>query len=374
MKKLVYSFTTGLLFLALLLPTGRLQAAAEYTKTIKKEFDITSDGTTSITNKYGKVEIKTWDQNRVKVDITIVVKSTSESKAQEVFDRISVDFSNGSNYVKAETKIEATKRSIWGWAYSSKSDYRINYEVFLPAGNSLELDHKYGDAYVAALLGKANISIKYGNLKAESFGRDANIYLGYSNGTIESVAGMKADVSYGKLICEAAEHVSLTTKYSKIVLGDAKDVRCESKYDSYELGEISSFNNTGKYDNIKIEKVSEVIIGARYSNLNIEELTNKLDLEMQYGGATIEALARSFSEVNLDGNYTGFKINVKSGADFHLDAQTNYAGIGYPSGMTVNYEQEKGKSHEVRGYMGSENTSSRITARLNYGGLKVRVE
>ena len=85
--KLVYEFSARLLLLALLVSVAHIGVAAEFTKTIKKEFDITSDGTTSITNKYGKVEIKTWDRNRVKVDVTIVVKASSESKAQEVFDQ-----------------------------------------------------------------------------------------------------------------------------------------------------------------------------------------------------------------------------------------------------------------------------------------------
>lgn len=374
MKKLVYNFTTGLLLLALLVPAAQVLAAAEYTKTIKKEFDITNDGTTSISNKYGKVDIKTWDRNRVKIDVTIIVKAASESSAQEVFDRISIDFSNGNNYVKAATEIEPQKKSIWSWGSSSKSDYRINYEVFLPAGNSLELDHKYGDAYVAALRGKGNLDIKYGNLKAEGFGRDADINLGYSNGVVETVGALKADVSYGKLICNEAQDVSLMTKYSKIILENAGEVRCESKYDSYELGNIRSFNNIGKYDNIRIGKVDEVVIGARYTELSLNELTRRLDLEMQYGGASIDRLARGFNSVNIDGSYTSFKIGVERGADFTMDAETNYAGIGYPSEMKVTYEYEKGSDHSVRGYIGSENAGASIKARLNYGGLKVRMD
>lgn len=371
MKKLVYNLTAGLL-LALLLPAG-YALAAEYTKTIKKEFDIARDGTTSITNKYGKVEVKTWDRNRVKIDVTIVVKASSESNAQEVFDRISVDFSNGSTYVKAVTEIEPQRKSIWNWGGSSKSDYRINYEVYLPEENSLELDHKYGDAYVAALRGEGDIRIKYGNLRADGFDRDASIYLGYGSGTIERVSDMKAEVSYGKIFCKEARDVSLMTKYSKINIEEAGEVRSESKYDGYELGAIRSLVNEGKYDNIRIEKVDEVEIEARYTDLRLGELTRRLDLEMQYGGASIEELSRNFEEVSIEGSYTSFKIGVEGGGAFRMDAETNYAGIGYPSDMTVTYEYEKGSDHAVRGYVGSENASANIRARLNYGGLKVRV-
>ena len=46
----------------------------EFTKTIKREFDISANGTTYLSNKYGKIEVKTWDKNRVKIAVTIVVK------------------------------------------------------------------------------------------------------------------------------------------------------------------------------------------------------------------------------------------------------------------------------------------------------------
>lgn len=374
MKKLVYDFTAGLLFLALLVSAAPLSAAADYTKTIKKEFDITNDGTTSITNKYGKVDIKTWDRNRVKIDVTIIVRASSESRAQEVFDRIAIDFSNSSNYVKAVTEIEPQKTSFWSWSTATKSDYSINYEVFLPPGNSLELDHKYGDAYVSALKGKGNITIKYGNLKAEGFERDANLYLGYSNGALEKTAALTADVSYGKLICNEAGDASLITKYSKIIMEQAGSIRCESKYDSYELGNIRSFKNVGKYDNIRIGKVNEIGINARYTELSLKELTQKMELEMQYGGASIEKLSRNFSSVYINGSYTGFKIGIERGSNFQFDAETNYAGIGYPSDMNVTYEYEKGSDHTVRGYIGANNASAIIKARLNYGGLKVFIE
>ena len=94
--KLAYKISLVFL-LAGLLVTG-LQAKnhyQEFTKTIKKEFDITRDGTTNIKNKYGKVDIKTWDKNRVKIDVRIVVNARSEKSAQEVFDRIDIGFSNG---------------------------------------------------------------------------------------------------------------------------------------------------------------------------------------------------------------------------------------------------------------------------------------
>jgi len=83
-------------------------------------------------------------------------------------------------------------------------------------------------------------------------------------------------------------------------------------------------------------------------------------------------LSRNFREASLVGNYTDFKLEVASGAEYRIDASATYAGIVYPREMTVTYELEKGSNHELRGHQGGENAEAVINARLSYGGLKVR--
>lgn len=369
--KLVYKF--GLLLLLVGLAHSSLSAKdrKEYTKTIKKEFDITADGTTKIKNKYGTVEVKTWDRNRVKIDVTIVVKASSESNAQKVFERIDIDFSNRSDFVSAETVIEPTKSKWWNWG-NSKSDYSINYEVFLPPTNDLDLTNKYGDVYVAKLKGKGNLNVKYGNFKLEGFEDNVDLYLGYGTGTLTKVNDINGQISYGRLRVGDAADAEMTSKYSNITFEKADEVRTSSKYDTYNLGNVREFRNSGKYDNIEIKAVENVVIGSKYTNIYVENVRKVLDLDMEYGGASVEQLAKGFSDVNLNGRFTDFKLNLEGGTNYRMDASANYAGIRYPRVLVVTYEKDKGTNHEVKGHVGSENAPRVIKARLSYGGLKVR--
>lgn len=370
--KSVYKLSLAFLLAGLL--AGGLRAEAyqrEYTKTIKKEFDITSDGTTDLTNKYGKVEVKTWDRNRVKLEVSIIVRAGSESQAQKVFDRINIEFSNSSNYVKAETVIEAARKSWWDWSGDDKSDYTINYEVYVPPANNIAVDNKYGDVYIAELGGRADLKVKYGNFKADGFGDDAVVDLAYGNGTLVRARDLRLQLSYGRLQCEEVKNVDINSKYSKFAVERAGDVRSESKYDDYNLGEIREFRNAGKYDNIDINYADNVTVRTKYAEVDIDRLGNSLELEMEYGNAAVVRLVSGFSEVSLYGKYTDFRLGIEAGADYRIDAAADHAGIRYPNGMTVIFESEKGASHEVRGYRGREDVPSVIRARLNYGGLKV---
>lgn len=375
--KLTYKFGLALMMLVSISMVARAGdiERREFTKVIKKEFDITKNGTTALYNKYGKIDVKTWDKNRVKIDVTIVVNASSEASAQKVFDRIDIKFFNNEGYVKAETVIETTKGGWWGdWDGEPRSDYSINYEIYMPATNNLELNNKYGDSYVAPISGVANIDVKYGNFKAQGVSNNAKVVLAYGNGNLVKAQNLNSDVSYGNLTCGEVRDVEMTSKYSKLKIEKASNIRSNTKYDTYEIGTVRELRNDGKYDNFRIGTAENVIVLSKYSQVSVNKLNNLLDLNMEYGGSVIGSLSKDFTNVNLIGRYTDFKISIEAGANFSIDASSNYAGIAYPAALNVSYEKEKGTSHEVKGHLGKEDNRSTIVARLNYGGLKVKQE
>jgi hypothetical protein len=377
MMKLVYKWSLVLLLLVYVSSVVRAddKERREFSKVIKKEFDINRNGTTALHNKYGKIDVKTWDKNRVKVDVTITVNAPSEAAAQKVFDRIKINFSNSDSYVKAETSIEAQKNNWWGdWnSGSNRSDYSINYEVYMPPSNNLELSNKYGDTYVAPIEGIASVDIKYGNIKMQGVKNNAKITLGYGNGSIVNAYNVTADISYSNnMTFGDVRDVEVTSKYSKLKFDKVANIRSNSKYDNYEIVSVRELRNDGKYDNFRVGSAENVVLITKYSQLNVDNLKNLLDANMEYGGCSIGLLSKEFSNVNLVGKYTDFKLMIEDGANFKMDATSNYAGITYPSAMNVSYEKEKGSSHEVKGHIGKQDARSSIIARVNYGALKVR--
>ncbi len=346
------------------------QDAQEFTKTIKKEFPINATGLVNLINKYGKVDVKVWDKNRAKIDVTIVAKASSESAAQDVFDRVRIDFTSDDNFVKAETVISSTKNSWWNWG-DSKSEFQVNYVVYMPSTASLDLSNKYGDATVEPITGKAHIDVKYGNFRLEGVGGELSLALGYGNGTVVKARNVSADVSYSKLNLNDVQDVNFTTKYSKLFVDKGASLNADSRYDHFNLTKVSRFNCQSRYGNVEVGDAESVIAVSRYTDYKINKLRDNGDFNLEYGGLRVDNLAKGFSNINLDGKYSDFKIHVEDGASYSLDAATNYAGIDYPAGLNVTFEKDKGTSHEVKGHAGTKGARSVIKANLNYGGLKV---
>lgn len=349
----------------------------EFTRNIKKEFDISADGTLSLLNKYGQVDVKTWDQNQVKIEIEIVVNASNEDNANETFDRINIDFSNSSNFVSAETTIESPKKSswissLWGGSYGGSSDFNINYEVHMPASCDLELNNKYGHSTVEAIKGKAKITAKYGDVRMDGVDNNLKLDIGYGNATVERTHNAEIYIKYGKLRVEEAHDVNLESKYSKIHIATAGDLETTSKYDNYRLGTIRDLNNQGKYDDFEIESVENINAIARYSDFDINKLTERGRFNLEYGELLIESVANRFSKIEIDSKYTDIEIEVDQDSGYELDVVTNYAGIRYPSKANVQHESDQGTTHEVKAMVGGQSNNGLIHIRSNYGSVKVR--
>ncbi len=348
-------------------------AKREFSKTINKQFPTTPDGTVKISNRYGKVEIKTWDNNEVKVEVVIKVDAHSEDRANDVFDRITIDFNSSRNFVSAATEIASKSRGWSSWFGGGSNDnYKIHYQVYMPATNKLDLFNKYGDSYVAALKGPVNLEIKYGNIQVDQIDNDVDLMLGYGNASIIGAHELGVEVKYSKVKVGTATNVDIVSKYSTITIDEAQDVRSETKYDHYHLGRVKDYHNIGKYDDVHIKVAASVRAAAKYSDYTVMHLKDWADFDLEYGSASVEMLDRAFTALEIRGRYTNYKIEVQEGAHYQLDASSRYANIRYPSEFTVVKEIKDGNDREVQGFVGDKNQAKVIKARLDYGGIKVK--
>ena len=73
MMKSIYKLT----LLLLLIPSivfannGSDKKKHEKSKSISKSFDVNSDATLSISNRYGDINVTTWNQNKIEIDVKI---------------------------------------------------------------------------------------------------------------------------------------------------------------------------------------------------------------------------------------------------------------------------------------------------------------
>ncbi len=344
----------------------------EFTKSIVKEFDISRDGTVGITNKYGSIDVRTWDASQVKIDVTIEADARSEEAANEIFNRIAIKFDNSPSVVRAITEIETTTgwKSWFNWG-SDGDQFEINYVVHLPATVVLELDNKYGDIYVGDMQNRASVVLKYGDMKLGNIGGNASITMGYSDGSISSTKDLTLDLAYSELYLGSSGNISFDGKYSDLQVETAGDVNSTTGYVDVKIQKMGKLTNTGKYDDFIIDDVVSLDINSKYSGFVVNDLHTYGAFTMSYGSVDIENVQPGFQSISIQTSYTDVSIDVDDSATFSLDASTKYCGVDH-YGMEIYHEIEKSSETTVKGYRGSRDAASRITAVMSYGELTIR--
>jgi hypothetical protein len=367
-------------FLALAWLIGWLWAAPawaekpeqEFSKKINREFSISPTGTTALYNKYGNVRVNTWANRSVKMEITIVVNATDQRAAERVFERIQVNFLHTADYVKAETVFEPEYRTgvtVFGFKVA---DFKINYDVWLPADNQLDLKNRYGDAHVSNLKGKLLAEIRYGNLRGENLSGDADLSINYGKASLNQARHLTGYISYSDLLAERADEVNLDTRYSDIRLSQATQVRLTSKYDKLNFGEVETLRLQTRYTDLRGRQIGSLFLTAQYTDARIERVVEVLDADLNYGALNIRALGRQFSEARVQAKYTDVKIAVEPGAAFRLDAEGKHTDVRTLNLSRSMLKETMGGQVKVSGFSGDANAPRIITARLQYGDFELK--
>jgi hypothetical protein len=342
----------------------------QFTKTFNKTFNVNAKHLVVLSNKYGKVDVKTGSGNQVVVNVTITVETSSDKSAQKVFDRINIAFSEGPDFVKAETDIESQSGININWGNNS-SDYHIDYDVTMPAGNMLDVSNKYGNTHVAALTNWVKMEQKYGDFRIDAAG-SMSIALAYGGGTIGQVNGLSGTVSYGKLSSKGTKDIDLKTKYSEFKFDKVSTMNLQSAYDDYEVNDVNTIKIDSKYGDFSIGNVNNISVASAYTDFKIKQIESYAAMKTSYGDVKIDDVKNGFNSLDFNGNYTDYTIGIGPSVSYQLDVKTSYGDVRRPSSLKTSIEKEKGSTLEIIGVVGDSNTKSTMKVRLNYGDLKLK--
>ena len=372
MKMSKYSIGYAMIFLLVLPCCVTAGPGKEFTKSIVKEFDIARDGTVGVINKYGSIDIRTWDAAKVKIEVTLKADARSEDAANEIFNRITVTFDNSPSVVRATTEIESVTgwKSWFDWG-SGGDQFEINYVVHLPSTVVLELDNKYGDIYVTDMNNRASVNLKYGDMKLGNIMGNVNVSMGYADGSISSTKDLNLDLAYSELYLGKAGNLTFDGKYSDLEVGNAGDINATTGYVDVKIQKMGRLTNTGKYDDFMIDDLISIDVNSKYSSFSINHLHDYAEFDMSYGSASIDDVFPGFRSIDINTSYTDVTIDVDDNASFTLDASTKYCGVDH-YGMEIYHEIEKSSETSVKGYRGSRDAAARITAVMSYGELTIR--
>ncbi|WP_430909109.1 hypothetical protein [Maribacter sp. 2-571] len=346
---------TILLCFPILLSANKDPLKGRYTKekTIKKEFNVNPDALLKVDNSYGNLNITSWKENRVMIEVHIKTNGNNEEKVQRKLDQITVAFDGSSSVVSAKT-IFNESRNNWGWGSNTKVNMQINYTIKLPIKNRVNLNNDYGSISLDRVDGHAKINCDYGRLDiGELRGRNNQLNFDYtSNSTIGYINSGKIIADYSGFTIEKAGDLVLNADYTNSKIQEMENLQYTSDYGKIEIGEAKDVSGTGDYISVRLGTIH-----------------GDVDIAADYGSLKIAKLAADAGNVTLKTDYTGVKIGYDPAYSFDFEISTSYAGVGGKEDFEISISNVKSTSKYYKGFYGNANSGNLITISSDYGGV-----
>jgi len=353
-------FKTTCLFLVLstaLLSAHDRDLSGKHTKekTIKKEFNVNANALLYVRNSYGNLNITSWDQNRVVIEVHIKTNGNNEEKVQKKLDDITVNFEASSDRVSAETILNKNNNG-WGWSWGNNNNVnmQINYTIKVPIKNNVDLSNDYGNIILDRIDGHAKISCDYGRLElGELHGRNNQLNFDYtSKSTIGYINSGEIRADYSGFTIDKAGSLTVKADYTNASIGKMENLEYSSDYGNMDVGELKSIDGNGDYITVDL--------GIVHGNV---------DITADYGAIKIAELAADAGDVRIRTDYTGIKIGYNSQYHFDFDITTSYAGVSGKDDFTINISTEKSSDRHYEGYYGSKGSGNQMMLTSDYGGI-----
>lgn len=336
---------TGLLLSALM--PGNFVSAQDPTSksSVRRSFPVTMETTLEIENKYGKIQLATWDKDSVAIEVDIFLTESSSSKLRKLKEDIQIDFTGTREYIVAKTVIESESgrlaselKSIGNTISGSNKRVEINYMVHLPSHVDVVLNNKFGDIYTDDLDGQADITLSNGVLMANRLSGNATLSLSFANGMIKSLGSANLKLSYSDLVLNEVSQLDLVSKSSRLNVDSVNVLRIDSRRDKLYFKHVEFFYGS-----------------SNFTQVWVYDFLRESDLYMKYGELTIEHVLPDFSKIYVESDYTDLSLYFDRAATFEFDIfHHDKAVLRLPGTEVLAEETPSGKDHyKTVGTMGT---------------------
>ena len=336
---------------------------------IEKQFPITADGNVTIANQFGNVDVKTWEQENVKYIVTLRIEGKTRKKTQQMHDQVQILFDNTPESVSASMQMPEKIKNWIPWNTKNKNRFQIDYVVYIPKTCHLRVENRQGEVRIAEVDNAVTAVVNYGKIIIDGVNGDLTLDMVQSHGHIASAQHVDANIHYATATIYMAHNMDIKSSFSKITIENGHSLEVASNYDTYTIGEIRHLYNLGSFDHFTIAYSNGVEIESKYTEIHVDYLADKLKCNMKHGRAHIYELAKDFSAIQLNGQYTVFDITAQDDCAFVFSVFGKYANISYPEHMQVCKNTSEKYTKTIAGYIHSADAPRTLKAELNYGGL-----
>jgi hypothetical protein len=298
-------------------------------KEVSEELSTSKSPEIYIDNNSRNIQVKAWDQPKVKITTTVFFEGDGKLSDEEWFEKLNLSLKTLGSSVRIKSGSinggsYASSGNTYSWSGGSsgvavfngsgqnigtKSNLKRIVTVYVPAGSKLNIDSKYADVQLTGAFTTATIDITNGNLEAENFNKFF-LRSKYSNVTVDHIGIAEIDFMNGRFTAKNIDEADLDTKYSTIELGDSKKIVFRSTNDEYD-----------------IESADELRGRKNYGNLRITKLNGSLEMDGTNADIKVRSIGVGLNAIKIDNKYADIRIPLRAIKNYTVDYIGPYSTV-----------------------------------------------
>jgi hypothetical protein len=299
-----------------------------------ESFEVAPENKVEISNKYGEVIIRVWNENRVKISVRVTAEGKNQDVVNKTMSRVNVAMRKVGQIVIADTEIQSNNSGIsflndvedYSKALFGKQKLTVNYEVWMPENIDLRIINKYGDVYLASLSGNIGITLAHGDLKGNKV-----------NGRLEM------DHSYGKSTFDYINRGRFNLRGAEITIEEGSSFSFQSSSSTIRLYNTHYAKFDSRNDKIYASNVGELVGMGRFSDLQADRISRNVDLNFSFGEISLSQIDQKFKTINLIGKSTDMNVVLNQASYINAKIKGEEEKMIVPNSMmslTRDYNEE----------------------------------
>ncbi len=325
-------------------------------KKVSKKFNVAADAILKINNSYGNIDISTWDQNTVSIEVFIKTNGNDEEKVQQKLDDIRIEFGQTSAGVSAKTHFSKESNSFWNMLFSNSSNVNmeINYIIKAPVTNNVDLNNDYGNIFIDKLKGNSKINCDYGRIEiGELLGTSNLINFDYSRN------------SHFDYINKAI----INADYSDFTIDEAKSLNINADYTKSNIKKVELIQFNADYGSMNVDKLKRIVGNGDYISIKLGQVFQSAEIDLDYGNLEIEKVIKGAGDIKISTDYAGVKIGYAEDHPFQFTVNSSYGSVNGMENFEVDKQNQSSTNKSYSGYHLNNSAGSTITVKTNYAGI-----
>jgi|WetSurMetagenome_2_1015567.scaffolds.fasta_scaffold157374_2 hypothetical protein len=335
------------------------------TRNFVKSAPVSRGTSLDLSNKYGRVEITTWNKDSVMIRAEVKAIASNHDKLDNMFDGVNINFSESKSFVRAETSfsqnINMLFESFKGMTsklitYDSRIE--INYYINVPEYMNMKVENKYGDVYMENTSGELTLSLSNGSFKAGAIGNNSNLSLTFCDASIAAVGSGRINASFSEISAESTGDLTISSISSKFSFRKSGKLSVESRRDKFRIDNLISIKGN-----------------SYFTDFNLSGLKKEATLTARYGKVDIQDIESGFDAINLNTSYNDITLGFESGSSYSVDIRhlNSFLVISDKSARTEKKVlNEDKKEYVTSGTVGKSSGNAKVSIDASHGDIYIK--